>query len=149
MNISGVTDVAFGTDTLSTCRRARTALTDKGIQPTAWAFNSGDLENIELTRENGATGGFLVDSAAADVIFGKGLPRVSSPAVPAGTALLAARPTVRLLVKEDAQTLAAQQSSDGAGKDLWERNLVRLRCEGRFLGQILQPSAVAVVHLAA
>ena len=148
LNTSGVTDVGYTGNLLGTCRHARTVLTDKGITPTAWCFNSADLESIELMRENAdGSGKFLVDSAAADVIFGKGLPRVASPAVPQGTALLAAWSTAQLLVREDAQTLAAQQGSTGDGKDLWETNQVRLRCEGRFLGKLIQPSALAVVHL--
>ncbi|GEA79864.1 phage major capsid family protein [Cellulomonas uda] len=95
-------------------------------------------------REDGATGGFLMNSAAADTVFGPGIRRVPSLAVPAGTALLADWSQVRLRVREDAQTLAFHQSGE-----LFKYNLVQLRTEGRYGIEIRRPQAFAVVDLTA
>jgi HK97 family phage major capsid protein len=142
-NTTGVRQVAFDTDVLITCRTARTTLTSAGVTPTGWAFNPSDLQDIELMRENAdGSGAFLINSAAADTIFGAGLPRVASPAVPAGTAYLADWRAVRLLVREDASTIAATQAGD-----LFDKNQVKLRCEGRFLSEVIVPSAIAAVDL--
>ena len=144
LSTAGVTDVAFATDVLTTIRHARTVLEGKNENPTAWVFNPVDLEALDLMREDGATGGFLMDSAAADTIFGPGVKRVSSLAVPAGTALLADWSQVRVRVREGASTLAATQAGD-----LWSKNQVQLRSEGRYCNQMKRPQAVAVVHLVA
>ena len=95
-------------------------------------------------REDGATGGFLMNSAAADTIFGPGVRRVPSLAVPVGTAILADWSQVRVRVREGAHTLAATQAGD-----LFSKNQVMLRAEGRYGIQLKRPQAFAVVHLAA
>lgn len=144
VNTSGVNVVAFATDTITTIRKARTALEAKGETPTAWVLHPTDLEKIDLLRESGATGGFLMDSAAADTVFGAGIARVSSLAVPAGTALLADWSQVKLKVRQDAQTLAATQAGN-----LWATNGVILRSEGRYGIQLRRPQSFARVALAA
>lgn len=140
---SGVTQVPYATDVLTTIRRARTTLGNKGENPTAWVFNPTDLETFDLMREDGATGGFLLDSTAAATIFGT-MPRIPSPAVPVGTALLADWRTIRIPVRQGAHTLAATQAGD-----LFDTNRVKLRSEGRFGLKIKRPQAVAVVDLTA
>jgi HK97 family phage major capsid protein len=144
LNTTGVTDVPFTTDVLTTIRHARTVLGNKAENPTAWVFNPTDLEALDLMREDGTTGGFLMNSTAADTVFGPGLRRVPSLAVPAGTAILADWSQVRLRVREDAQTLAFFQSGE-----LFKYNLVQLRTEGRYGIEIRRPQAFAVVHLTA
>ena len=74
--------VAYDTSVLKTLRKSRTVLEKPGEQPTAWVLNPTDLEAPWTPREDGATGGFLLDSAAADTIFGPGIARVPSLAVP-------------------------------------------------------------------
>lgn len=144
LTASGVTNVAFSSNMLTTIRKARTALEAKAETPTAWVLNPTDLETLDLMREDGATGGFLMDSAAADTVFGPGIARVPSLAVPAGTALLADWSQIKLRVRQDAQTLAATQAGD-----LWKTNGVILRSEGRYGVQLRRPQAFAVVRLAA
>jgi HK97 family phage major capsid protein len=129
---------------LTTIRKARTALENKGETATAWVFNPADLEALDLMRENGVNGGFLLDSAAADTVFGPGIARVSSLAVPAGTALLGDFQKIRLRVRQGAHTLAATQAGD-----LFDKNLVKLRGEGRYGVDVARPQAFAVVHLTA
>lgn len=141
---TGVTDVAFATDSLTTVRKARTALDVLGEIPTGWVVNPTDAETFDLMREDGATGGFLMDSQAADNIFGAGTRRVMSLAVPQGTALLGDWRTIEVKVREGAHTLAATQAGD-----LFDKNQVKLRAEGRFGVKIRRPQAIAVVHLEA
>ncbi|MEE6295710.1 phage major capsid protein [Georgenia wangjunii] len=147
LNVSGVTDVAFSGDELTTIRHARTVLEGKGERPTAWVFHPDDVERLDLMRET-ADGGFLLNSSAADVLFGAGVARLQSLAVPAGTAILADWSTTRLRIRRGAHTLAATQGSTG-GVDLFATNQARLRSEGRFGIEWRRPQALAVVHLAA
>lgn len=143
MATTGVTDVPFAADAVTTARRARTVLANKGEIPNAWVFNPDDAEAFDLLREDGAGGGFLMDQAAAATIFGP-LKRVTSLAVPAGVALLADWSQLRLRVREEAHTLAATQ-----GDGLFDRNQVKVRAEGRFGFEFRRPQAVAVVNLTA
>lgn len=142
VNTSGVTDVAFLGDELRTIRRARTLLAGKGETVNGWVLNPEDAEALELMREDGETGGFLLDSAAFDTIFGERVPRLVSPAVPKGTAIAGDWQTVRLRVRTGASTLAATQAGD-----LFDTNRVKLRSEGRFEFEVRRPQAMAVVHL--
>lgn len=143
LSLSGVTNVAYATDELTTIRKARTALSNKGERPNAWVFNPADVERLDLMRET-TEGGFLLNSAAADVLFGEGVARLQSLAVPEGTALLGDWTTARLRVRQGAHTLAATQ-----GDGLWETNSAKLRSEGRFGVEWRRPQAFAVVDLTA
>ncbi len=145
LTLTGVTNVAFTGDVLTTIRRAVTVLQGKNETPTAWVFNPNDAEAISLTREGGATGAFLFgsDYAEAAVFGGVGTAIVSS-AVPEGKAFLADWRQLRIGVREVENTLAATQSGD-----LFETNRVKVRAEGRYGFKPLRPQAVAVVNLTA
>lgn len=143
LNMTGVLDVTFTGDVLTTLRRAVTVLQGKNEAPTAWVLNPTDAESIQLTREEGTTGGFLFGSQYAQgAVFGGVSQVVVSPAVPAGIALLADWRQFRLGVREAENTLAATQAGD-----LFETNRVKLRTEGRYGFKALRPQAAAVVHL--
>lgn len=144
LETSGTVAVPFATNMLVTLRKARTALELIAEVPNAWVLNPADLEAIDLLREDGTGGGFLVGgtSPANDNVFG-GLPRVSSPVVPAGTAILGDWRKVRLLVREELR-LDADRSGD-----LFTKNLVTLRSEGQFGVAVLRPQSFAVVDLTA
>lgn len=142
LTTSGVTAVPYTSNAITTLRKARTALDVKGEKPNAWVLHPNDIEGIDLLREDGATGGFLMDTAAADVIFGPGSIRIPSLAVPEGTALFADWNQLRVLVRQGASTLASNQTGD-----LFDKNQVKLRSEGRFELEILRPQAIAVVDL--
>ncbi len=144
LTTSGVTAVPFSTDVLTTVRKARTALEAKGEAATAWVFHPNDIETLDLMREDGATGGFLMDSAAYAAVFGEGIRRVSSLAVPQGTALLGDWGQTRLRIREGVHTLAATQAGD-----LFDKNQAKLRSEGRFAFEVKRPQAMAVVDLTA
>lgn len=139
---TGVTQVLFATDALTTVRKAYTALTAKGEQPTGWAVNPNDLEAFELLREGGATGAFLMTDSAAQRVFK--VPTVPSFAVPQGQALLADWRATQLTVREGVSTLAFHQHADLAAK-----NQFIIRSEGRYEFHIERPQAVAVVDLTA
>jgi hypothetical protein len=104
-------------------------------------------------REDGATGGFLVTSEVWERIFGPGagsrVAAVGSQHVPEGQAILGDWSTTLLRIKESDHTLAATQGLDELGQDMFERNLMRLRAEGRYSFDVLRPSALAVADLTA
>ncbi|WP_298992117.1 phage major capsid protein [uncultured Pseudokineococcus sp.] len=143
LNMSGVLDILYAGDPLTTLRRAVTVLQGKNENPTAWVLHPEDAERLQLTREEGTTGSFLFGSDFANsAVFGGVNRQVVSSAVPQGTALLADWSQFRLCIREDANTLAATQAGD-----LWQTNRVMLRTEGRYGFKALRPQAAAVVHL--
>lgn len=144
LNITGVTNVAFATDTVTTLRKSRTALENKGERVTSVAMNPTDIEALDLLREDGSTGGFLLDSRAYERIFGPGVRGVPSVAVPQGQAIVGDWSLTRLLVRQGAHTLAATQAGD-----LFDKNQMKLRTEGRYGFQLLRPQGLAVVDLTA
>lgn len=79
-----------------------------------------------------------------DVIFGAGIAQVTSTAVAQGTALLADWSQLKLQVREAESTMGCTQSSE-----MFDRNQVKLRSEGRFGLKFFRPQAVAVVDLSA
>ncbi|MFK5691368.1 phage major capsid protein [Ornithinimicrobium sp. LYQ92] len=144
LTVDGTTQVAFAQDTLTTLRKARTTLESKGERVTAVAMNPNDLEELDMLREDGTAGGFLMDSGAYDRILGRGVSPVSSLVVPQGTAILGDWGTTGLLIRQGAHTLAATQAGD-----LFDTNRMKLRTEGRFGFEMLRPQALAVVDLLA
>lgn len=140
---TGVTAVEFAGDPLVTIRNARTRLEDLDESPTAWVLNPNDAASIEMTRIDEGDGTFLMQGGSMDVIFGEGITRISSRAVPEGLALLADWRQLRLRVREATSVLAATQAGD-----MWKQNQVQLRAEGRYGLDIRRPQAIAVVELA-
>src|SRR5680860_1452140 len=70
------------TASVTTLRKARTGQEVKGERVTAVAMHPTDIEALDLLREDGATGGFLLDAGAYERIFGPGVRGVPSVAVP-------------------------------------------------------------------
>lgn len=137
LTVSGTTAVAFATDTLTTARKAVTALQNIGEQPNAWVLNPADNEAFDLLKST--TGEYLREQG--DALWR--LPRVVSAKVPAGTAILGDWRYAQLVIRQNA-TLAAGQPGD-----LFTRNQVQLRLEGRYGFAVLRPSAFAIVDLTA
>lgn len=144
LNTAGTTDVTFAGDVVTTLRRARTLLESKGERVTAVAMNPADVEALDMLREDGTTGGFLMDGSAYERIFGRGVQGVASLAVPAGTAIAGDWTKTRLRVRQGVHTLAATQSGD-----LFDKNQMKLRTEGRYGFEVIRPQALAVVELEA
>lgn len=139
MNTTGVTQVAYATDVLTTLARAYTVLTSKGAAPTGYVLNPVDAEALILLRENNDGAGQFLDFQR---VFRA--PVVESWAVPSGTALLADWRATQLTVREDLSTLVFMQHADLAAK-----NQFIIRAEGRYEFHIERPQDVAVVDLTA
>lgn len=142
LETSGTGAVAWSTDLFTTIRKARTAMEILGEIPTAWVMHPNDIERVDLTTD--ANGRLYLTGAGGDVrvdsLFG-GLPRVPSVRMPAGTALLGDWNQAMLLVRQDVQLRFGQPG------DLFTRNEVQARAEGRFGFAVLRPQAFATVDL--
>lgn len=141
LGTTGIGQVAFSTDLPTTLRKARTFLDVRDEQPNAWVFNPADAETLDLLREDGATGDFL---SLEDRILGRGITFVVSNALQPGQALLGDWSQCRLWVRE-----GSRLDLNAGGGDLFDKNEVKLRSEGRYGFGVLRPQAIAVVDLAA
>lgn len=151
LNTSGVAALPFDTDAITSLRHGVTWMQGLGETPTGWALNPVDAEAIDLTRWQ-SEGGFLSEGYATGVapgnepssnnIFGT-IPRVVSPSVPEGTALLGDWNQLRLYVREGVRI-----DVDGSGV-LFETNAVKFRAEMRCVSAVLRPRAFAKIDLTA
>lgn len=144
LNTSGILVQTFATDALTSIRKAMTNLEVYGITPTALVLNPVDAEALDLLRDSGATGKYLLGDPGGDGVekLWK-VPRVPSNAVAAGTALLGDWRQAQIIVREDA-TLALDRSGEN-----FTKNLVTMRLEGRFGFAVKRPNAFVEVALAA
>jgi HK97 family phage major capsid protein len=144
LHASNTTAVAFDSDVLTTLRSALTQFETIGVQPTAWVLNPSDAAAIDLLREETTpslfvTQGYLHGPAGSANIFGD-IPRLVSPRVPAGTALLADWSKIRLFTRGGIMT----QLNPFAG---FSTNTTLLRSEMRVGMGLLRPSDFAVITL--
>jgi len=114
------------------------------VHPTGWVLNPADAAAIDLLREPGTpdmfiTGGYLNGPAGSANIFGD-VPRLISPRVPAGTALLADWTKVRLFTRGGIVTMADPFTG-------FATNTTLLRSEMRIGMGVLRPSDFAVITL--
>lgn len=148
LSTSGVVQQAFATDVLTTLRKAVTTLETTGIlknaEVPALVMNPVDLEALDLLRDGGASGRFLLGDPAGDEASRLWrLPRVPSTGVAAGTAILGDFGQTEIVVRED-MTLALDRSGDN-----FRTNQVEFRVEGRFGFAVKRPSALVVADLTA
>lgn len=147
LHASGTTAVAFDTDVPTTLRSALATFETAGVQPTGWVLNPTDAAALDLLREGGTpntfilAGGYENGPANSANVFGN-VPRLVSPRVPAGTALLADWTKVRLFTRGGVMT----QLDPFTG---FATNTTRLRSEMRIGMGLLRPSAFAVIDLSA
>jgi HK97 family phage major capsid protein len=144
LSATGTTAVAYDSDVLTTLRSALTTFETIGVQPTGWVLNPSDAAAIDLLRESATpslfvTGGYLHGPAGSANIFGD-VPRLVSPRVPAGTALLADWSKVRLFTRGGILT----QLNPFAG---FSTNTTLFRSEMRIGMGLLRPSDFAVITL--
>lgn len=146
LHASGTTAVAFDTDVPTTLRGALSTFETAGVQPTGWVLNPTDAAALDLLREGGTPdlfvlgGGYQNGPADSNNVFGT-IPRLVSPRVPAGKALLADWTKVRLFTRGGVLT----QLDPFSG---FATNTTRLRSEMRIGMGLLRPSAFAVIALA-
>jgi HK97 family phage major capsid protein len=144
------THVPWTTDLPTTLRSAVTTMQNLGEQVNGWALNPADAQSVDLLRWN-TSGGFLsggydtgpvTQSLLSDNIFGSTRPRVVSPSVPAGTAILADWSQLKLFLNGTMQLLA-----NAFGDSLFQSNAVQVRAELHAGINVLRPRAFAVVDI--
>lgn len=142
LNASGILTVAYSGSLLTTIRKALTSLqTASGTTPSAVVLSPADAEQFDLLADN--TGQFLLGGpgqAAVGSLWS--IPRVTSVAVPAGTALIGDF-TAASIMQREAGTIALD-----TGGELFTRNQVVMRVEGRYGLALKRPTAFAKVALA-
>ncbi|MGP5678489.1 phage major capsid protein [Glutamicibacter arilaitensis] len=143
LNASGINSQAWASDLLTTLRKAVTTLQGIGSAPTALVLNPVDAERVDLLREGVDSGKYLIGDPAADSARALWeVPRVTSVAVPAGTAVLGDWDRVDLLTRQEA-TLHVD-----TGGALFDKNQVKFRVEGRFGLEVKQPDAFVKIDIA-
>ena len=143
LNTTGVLQQDFSTDMVTTMRKAKTLLrTSSSTIARAVVLNPEDDEAFDLLTDG--AGKFYGNGP-----FGEGpssiwaVPRVTSDAVPVGTAIMGDFSQVQLLIYEALSILAFNQHKDYA-----QRNLVYIRAEQRALQMLRQPARLALIDLA-
>jgi HK97 family phage major capsid protein len=142
---SGTTAISFTTDVPTTLRAARTAFQTSGVQPSAFVLNPTDAAALDLLRESGTPdlfvlgGGYQNGPADSGNIFGD-IPRLVSPRVPEGTAILADWSKVRLFTRGGIVTMADPFTG-------FATNTTLLRSEMRIGMGMLRPDAFAIISL--
>lgn len=138
LETSGIVTQAFDTDIFRTCRKALSVLQAYGAAPTAYVLSLTDAETIDLAQDDASryysTGPF---AAGPGTLWG--LPRLTSTALSAGTAILADWNAAELLIRDEAE-LAVD-----TGGDLFEKNQTKMRVEGRFGFAVKNPTAFAKI----
>ncbi|KZS61102.1 phage major capsid protein [Mycobacterium pseudokansasii] len=146
------THVPWTTDLPTTLRSAVTALQNLGEQPTGWALSPADAQAVDLLRWS-TDGGFLsrgydsspdAQASLADNIFGPTRPRVVSPSIPQGMAVLADWRQLKLFLNGTMQLLV-----NAFGDSLFQANAVQVRGELHAGINVLRPKAFAIVDLTA
>lgn len=142
LNTPGIRTQAFTSDVLTTLGTAHAAASTAGETPNALVIHPADLAKLNLMREGDATGAFMFNSgrSALQSILGDAH-LIASIAVNPGTAILGDFAEAHLVARQD-DTL----DIDGSG-ELFSKNLVRCRCEGRYGFALTRPSAFTRVTL--
>lgn len=139
LNTSGTLVQTWSADLLTTLRKAVTALQVVGEQPTAWAINPVDVEVLDLLTDNEARMYWAGPQTQMSTGPVWSLPIVQTLAVPQGTAVLGDWSQIELIVREDAKL-----DVDRSG-DLFKKNQVQLRLEGRYGVAVRRPGAFVEV----
>lgn len=144
LNTSGLLSQAWATDTLTTSRKALTALQSAGVTPTAWVLHPSDAETFDLLRDGTGNGAFLLGGPGANAGLNLwSIPRVTSLAVTPGAAILGDWTGAQLVTRQGA-TLHID-----TGGGLFEKNQVRFRMEGRYGIAVKMPRNFVTVDLTA
>ena len=143
LNTSGVQQQDFAVDMVITIRKAKTRLVNNGTRIQAVVLNPEDDEAWDLLKDG--NGRFLGNGP-----FGSGpatawaVPRIASPAVAVGTAVMGDFSTIHLLIREALKILAFNQHKDYA-----QRNLNYIRAELRALQLFRAPGRIVIADLTA
>lgn len=156
LNTPGTSVQPFAVDTLTSLRKALTRQQQARNTPSAWLLSPEDWETIELMREDGASGGYLLASGPIDRAAQRmwGLPVVITDTLTPGAALLGDfAGSARIYQREDV-VLAWSDSiyrtdGQGGGSTDFSRNQMVWRAEERVGLAVLKPSAFTEVALTA
>lgn len=134
---------AWSADLLTTLRKAMTALQVTGVDPTALVLHPTDAERLDLLREGVDSGKYLLGDPAAEAVRTLWtIPRVTSLAVAAGTAVLGDWAAAKLVTRQEA---VLNVDTGGA---LFDKNQVKFRVETRAGVAIKQPGAFVEIDIA-
>lgn len=142
---SGVSVQTFATDVLTSIRKSITASESLGYSPSVLVISPADWEALELLAATDAAlsyRGVPLDQGARRIW---GLTAVLSTALPAKTALVLDPAAVSV----DIVGPAVQVDWTDQSGELFQRNQVQVRVEGRFGLSVYQPTAVFKVATAA
>lgn len=143
LNTGGILAQAWAVDLLTTLRKAVTALQVSGVDPSALVLHPTDAERVDLLREGEGTGKYLIGDPAGDAAQALWrVPRVTSVAVPVGTAVLGDWEGAELLPRQEA-TLHVD-----TGGALFDKNQARFRVESRSGLAVKRPGAFVKVDVA-
>lgn len=137
----GVLQQAFATDKITSIRKAITKLwTTSGANITAILMNPADDEEYDLLKDS--HGDWIVGPFNRGPNTVWGVPRVVSPIVTAGQAIIGDFSTVHLLTYSPLEVLAFNQHADFA-----RRNMTYVRAEERALQLVRNAAKLCVVDL--
>lgn len=143
LNSSGLLTRAWDTDLLTTLRKAITQLQVAGVEPSALVLHPTDAERLDLLREGVNTGKYLLGDPAAEAVRTLwSIPRVTSVAVAAGTAVLGDWAAAQIVTRQEAVLHV------DTGGDLFKKNQVMFRVETRAGLAIQQPGAFVKIDIA-
>lgn len=140
-HISGTQSETWGTDALTTCRRAKTKVRTAHARANAYLLHPNDWEAIDLEL---TLGGAQLNRVAAEESPQRlwGLPVVLSEAMPEGTGLVGDFRKAVLWERE----AASVQASDGV-ENFFLKNMVAVLAEMRAAFGVIQPSAFVKIDL--
>lgn len=148
---SGIQLQALVTDALTTIRKAITSLETLSLTPFLVVMNPVTWEAIELLREGGATGGYLLRNTDQALPIDRskrqvwGVPVALSTSVPSGAGAKA------YVLSQDSVKLFTDGVIDfrfGYAAGGFEKNQVVGRAEGRFQMGVLRPAGVVQATVA-
>jgi HK97 family phage major capsid protein len=148
---SGIQVQAFVTDALITIRKSITALENLGLEAGLIVMHPSTWESIELLRENGATGGYLL-GPSGQLPMDRAKRQIWGVPVALSTGVTAGAGAKALVIARGAVTLfhdGVVEVKWGLVGDDFARNQVRCRAEGRFQMGVLLPSGVVCATVAA
>lgn len=124
-----------GADVIVLIRQAMATLESQGIAATAVVMNTMDAAAVDLLQDQiGRYYGAGPFGGGPNTLWG--LPRLSTPALHEGEAVVGDFGSVLLFTKDTVNLMW----SDATGEN-WQRNLVTFRCEGRFGLGVIRPFA--------
>lgn len=143
LSTEGILSQSWDGDLLRTLRKAVTALQVTGVDPSALVLHPADAERVDLLREGVDSGKYLIGDPAAEAVRALWqVPRVTSVAVPVGTAVLGDWDGAELVTRQEA-TLHVD-----TGGELFSHNQVRFRVESRSGLAVQRPGAFVQVDVA-